>query len=120
MTEKYEPNKDHSGRTAETPTEPLLQRPSPDWGTPRGSESADATVRFERPIKNSVPLGTLVFGLIVLSIGLLMLGQLYLDVVINPAIVTVSILIGAGLIMVVGGIAAVRKGSTTDHTQTKG
>lgn len=116
MTDNQEP-REHEARDHE----PRQEAPAADSAPHTAAAPGTAqTVRFERPIKNTVPLGTLVFGLIVLAIGLLMLGQLYLDVVVNPAIVTVSILIGAGLIMVVGGIAAARKGSTTDHTQTKG
>ncbi|RZU60736.1 hypothetical protein [Zhihengliuella halotolerans] len=89
------------------PTEPITRA-----GTDQPSAAA--------PIKNTVPLGTLIFGLIVFVLGALTLGNQYLDIVVNPAFVTVSILIGAGLIMVVGGISAARRNSTADRTNMKG
>ncbi|GHD13454.1 hypothetical protein [Zhihengliuella salsuginis] len=81
---------------------------------------APAPAPAEIPIKNSVPLGTLIFGLIVLVVGVLLLAHQYLDIVVNPAFVTVSILIGAGLIMVVGGISAARRNTSADRTNMKG
>jgi len=106
------------GDESTRPTEPIES-----FGVDRPTEPitrAGTDQPSPAPIKNTVPLGTLIFGLIVFVLGALTLGNQYLDIVVNPAFVTVSILIGAGLIMVVGGISAARRNSTADRTNMKG
>lgn len=114
------------------PTEPITRAGTDQPSAAPESRAEEAADPFQAPapvpspmpaaapIKNTVPLGTLIFGLIVFVLGALTLGNQYLDIVVNPAFVTVSILIGAGLIMVVGGISAARRNSTADHTNMKG
>ncbi|WP_309081146.1 hypothetical protein [Zhihengliuella sp.] len=68
----------------------------------------------QRPIRRGVPLGTLVFGLASLVVAIALLTNAFLDVAVNPAIVVVLILIGAGAIMVIGGIAATRRRRDVD------
>lgn len=50
------------------------------------------------------PTGTLVLGLIAIVVAILVLGANLLNWTFNPAIVGVSILAGAGFLMIIGGI----------------
>ncbi|GAA3698620.1 hypothetical protein GCM10022377_09530 [Zhihengliuella alba] len=96
----------------EQPARPLQgERP-----TPEGTVGADPAwsppappVPAQRPIKRGIPLGTLVFGLASLVVAVALLANAFLDIAVNPAIVVVLILLGAGAIMVIGGIAATRR-----------
>ncbi|MEE1620590.1 hypothetical protein ACQ3I4_10375 [Zafaria sp. Z1313] len=56
-----------------------------------------------------LPVGTLVFGLVVVAIGLLMLVSLLYSFTLDPAITIVSLVVGAGLLLVIGGIASGRR-----------
>ncbi|GAA3673652.1 hypothetical protein GCM10023081_10000 [Arthrobacter ginkgonis] len=56
-----------------------------------------------------VPVGTLVFGSVVVVLGLLLLGGLLYGFALNPAYVAVGLLVGAGALMIIGGIAAGRR-----------
>lgn len=111
---------------AGAPQDRTPQDPTPQDRAPGAADLAQPPapapnpIPTPAPIKNTVPLGTLIFGLIVFLLGALMLANQYLNIVVNPAFVTVSILIGAGLIMVVGGISAARRNSSADRTNMKG
>lgn len=50
------------------------------------------------------PIGTLVLGLIAIVVAILVLGANLLNWTFDPAIVGVSILAGAGFLMIIGGI----------------
>ena len=56
-----------------------------------------------------VPVGTLVFGSVAVVLGLLLLGGLLYGFALNPAYVAVGLLVGAGALMIIGGIAAGRR-----------
>lgn len=55
------------------------------------------------------PTGTLVFGLILLVVGTLLLAGLLLGFQLNAPLLFVGLLGGAGLVLVVSGIAAARR-----------
>ena len=55
------------------------------------------------------PTGTLVFGLILLVVGALLLAGLLFGIQLNGPLVFIGLLGGAGLILVVSGIAAARR-----------
>ena len=56
-----------------------------------------------------VPVGTLVFGSVAVVLGLLLLAGLLYGFVLDPAYVAVGLLVGAGALMIIGGIAAGRR-----------
>ncbi|QXQ09303.1 hypothetical protein [Paeniglutamicibacter sp. Y32M11] len=55
------------------------------------------------------PTGTLVFGLILLAIGLALLASLLLAFQISAPLLFISLLGGAGVILIISGIAAARR-----------
>jgi len=56
-----------------------------------------------------VPVGTLVFGSVAVVLGLLLLAGLLYGFVLDPAYVAVGLLVGAGALMIIGGVAAGRR-----------
>ena len=56
-----------------------------------------------------VPMGTLVFGLVLVGLGLIFLIGILYGVSLDPGVIAVSILVGAGLLLVVGGLLAGRR-----------
>ena len=61
----------------------------------------------ERPAK--FPTGTLVFGLILLVIGVLLLAGMIFGLELNGPLLFIGLIGGAGLILVISGIAAARR-----------
>ena len=55
------------------------------------------------------PTGTLVFGLILLVVGALLLAGLLFGIQLNGPLLFIGLLGGAGLILVISGIAAARR-----------
>ncbi|WP_411733722.1 hypothetical protein [Paeniglutamicibacter sp.] len=55
------------------------------------------------------PTGTLVFGLILLAIGIALLAGLLLNFQISAPLLFISLLGGAGVILIVAGILAARR-----------
>lgn len=55
------------------------------------------------------PTGTLVFGLILLAIGIALLAGLLLNFHISAPLLFISLLGGAGVILIVAGILAARR-----------
>lgn len=55
------------------------------------------------------PTGTLIFGLILLSIGLALIAGLLLNFQISAPMLFISLVAGAGLILVIAGILAARR-----------
>lgn len=55
------------------------------------------------------PTGTLVFGLILLVVGVLLLAGLIFGLQLNGPLLFIGLIGGAGLILVVSGIAAARR-----------
>lgn len=55
------------------------------------------------------PTGTLVFGLILLIVGVLLLAGLLFGFQLNAPLLFISLLGGAGLILIISGITAARR-----------
>lgn len=55
------------------------------------------------------PTGTLVFGLILLVVGVLLLAGLLFGLQLNGPLLFIGLIGGAGLILVISGIAAARR-----------
>lgn len=55
------------------------------------------------------PTGTLVFGLILLIVGVLLLAGLLLGFQLNAPLLFISLVGGAGLILIISGITAARR-----------
>jgi hypothetical protein len=64
--------------------------------------TADTVARTRRPVR----VRTVVFGLVLLAISVVSLVALLTDVRVDDGVVSVSLLIGAGIALVAGGVAA--------------
>ncbi|WP_372697017.1 hypothetical protein [Arthrobacter sp. JSM 101049] len=110
-------------------TEPLHPRPS-DPAQPREPEEtagttnpqggwdspAPAPVVEPEPVeRRGVPLGTLVFGLVVVAVGLLILVSVFYDISLSGSAVAIAVFLGAGLVLVIGGLVAARRSSGTNQ-----
>lgn len=62
-----------------------------------------------------VPLGTLVFGLVVVTLGLLILVSVLYDITLSGSAVAIALFLGAGLVLVIGGLVAARRSSRTNR-----
>ncbi|GER21565.1 hypothetical protein NCCP1664_00620 [Zafaria cholistanensis] len=71
--------------------------------------SEHPTPETRGPASPRVPVGTLVFGSVAVVLGLLLLGGLLFELVLDPAYVAVGLLVLAGASMIIGGIAAGRR-----------
>ncbi|MET1034790.1 MAG: hypothetical protein ABWX68_06110 [Arthrobacter sp.] len=61
------------------------------------------------PTAMRVPMGTLVFGLVLVGLGLIVLVGILYGVSLDPGVIAVSVLVGSGLLLVVGGLLAGRR-----------
>ena len=73
------------------------------------SEHIPATDTAHDDAPERVPMGTLVFGLVLVVLGLLLLAGLLYGFSLDPALVAIGFAVGAGLILVVGGLVAGRR-----------
>lgn len=62
---------------------------------------------LDKPTK--FPTGTLVFGLILLVVGVLLLAGLLFGFQLNAPLLFISLVGGAGLILIISGIAAAQR-----------
>lgn len=67
----------------------------------------ETTALPEEPVR--FPVGTLVFGLVLVLIGALLLVSLLTGFTFNPGMLAIGVLVAAGLALVIGGIAASRR-----------
>lgn len=88
-------------RRSDTPAAPTTAKES-GAGAGSGTDTSDPTAM-------RVPMGTLVFGLVLVGLGLIFLVGILYGVSLDPGVVAVSILVGAGLLLVVGGLLAGRR-----------
>lgn len=63
-----------------------------------------------------VPLGTLVFGLVVVALGLLILVSVLYDITLSGSAVAIALFLGAGLVLIIGGLVAARRSSGTSRS----
>ena len=73
------------------------------------SEHTPTTDTTHNEAPERVPMGTLVFGLVLVVLGLLLLAGLLYGFSLDPALTAIGFLVGAGLILVVGGLVAGRR-----------
>lgn len=88
-------------RRSDTPAAPTTAKES-GAGAGSGTDTSDPTAM-------RVPMGTLVFGLVLVGLGLIFLVGILYGVSLDPGVIAVSILVGAGLLLVVGGLFAGRR-----------
>lgn len=95
-----------------------MSNPAPAPGTPGQHPVEDTTTAGAGPA-GSAParVGTVVWGLVVLAFAVLIaVSQLGL-VALNGTYVLIGLMIGAGAALVVGGLAAARKGDNEPTTR---
>jgi hypothetical protein len=56
-----------------------------------------------------IPIGTLVFGLVVMALGLIFLIGLFYDITFSAGAIAISLVVGAGVLLIVGGLGAGRR-----------
>lgn len=83
------------------------------WDVP--AEAYGASPVPDEP--RGVPLGTLVFGLVVVALGLLILVSVFYDITLSGSAVAISLFLGAGLVLVIGGLVAARRSSGSTPTR---
>ncbi|GAA4361890.1 hypothetical protein [Paeniglutamicibacter cryotolerans] len=69
--------------------------------------TAESPALPEEPVR--FPVGTLVFGLVLVLVGALLLVSLLTGFTFNPGMLAICVLVAAGLVLVIGGIAASRR-----------
>lgn len=69
--------------------------------------SPETPLTYEEPV--GFPVGTLVFGLILVLIGAVLLTSLLTGFTFNPGLLAIGLLVVAGLVLIIGGIAASRR-----------
>lgn len=93
------------------PTMPIdATGPPPFTNAPDPAEEPPPVVQENQ----GMPLGTFVFGLVVMAIGLLVLVSTLYDITLSGSTVAIIVFLGAGLLLIVGGIVAARRSSRTD------
>lgn len=65
------------------------------------------------PENHGMPLGTFVLGLVVMAIGLLILVSVFYNITLSGSTVAIVLFLGAGLVLIVGGLVAARRSSRT-------
>ena len=102
-----------TGRTSAGPGTPGTPRRSETPSTTPASGGSGAAVGSgadtSDPTAMRVPMGTLVFGLVLVGLGLIFLVGILYGVTLDPGVIAVSVLVGAGLLLVVGGLLAGRR-----------
>lgn len=71
-------------------------------------DGGDATEADTADVRR-FPVGTLVFGLVLVAVGLIMLAGILYGLTLDPAVIAVGIVVGAGLLLIVGGLVAGRR-----------
>lgn len=117
----HEPEQDPEASQPEHPTRPIgaSEHPTTPIGTtgPAPSTKAPAPAEDAPPVvqeNQGMPLGTFVFGLVVMAIGLLVLVSVLYNVTLSGSTVAIIVFLGAGLVLIVGGLVAARRSSRTD------
>ena len=70
------------------------------------------------PENQGMPLGTFVFGLVVMAIGLLILVSVFYNITLSGSTVAIILFLGAGLVLIVGGLVAARRSSRTHPSRS--
>ncbi|MDN6332050.1 MAG: hypothetical protein L0J58_05825, partial [Micrococcaceae bacterium] len=83
---------------------------------PAAAPGEEAPLVAEEP--QGMPLGTFVFGLVVLAVGLLILVSVLYGITLSGSTVAIILFLGAGLVLVVGGLVAARRASRTHPSRS--
>lgn len=99
----------HSAGGPRTPTGDV---PESAWQEIPGDFAAEPYGAIPVPDEpRGVPLGTLVFGLVVVALGLLILVSVFYDITLSGSAVAIALFLGAGLVLIIGGLVAARRSS---------
>lgn len=129
-TAHHEPHRPDSSEAADateqTPLPPATPKawdaPPAEGAAPEGSDTAAFSVdgpdlAAPAPAEHrGAPLGTLVFGLVVVALGLLILVSVFYSITLSGGTVAIALFLGAGLFLVVGGIIAARRSARTGRS----
>ncbi|MGP5071815.1 hypothetical protein ACTXI0_05345 [Arthrobacter rhombi] len=111
----HEPEQGPVESQPEQPTRPIGPPEHPT--TPIGSTGPLGVPAEEAPPmapeNHGMPLGTFVFGLVVMAIGLLILVSVFYNITLSGSTVAIVLFLGAGLVLIVGGLVAARRSSRT-------
>lgn len=95
-----------------------IQRGEPAYAADTEASTSDGTfgttdTTENEPVARKVPVGTLVFGLVLVAVGLILLAGILYGLTLDPGVVAVGIVVGAGLLLIVGGLVAGRRSAGT-------
>ncbi|MBM6620226.1 TIGR04086 family membrane protein [Micrococcaceae bacterium RIT802] len=94
------------------PRTPIGDVPESAWQQTPGDSPAEPYGAMPVPDEpRGVPLGTLVFGLVVVALGLLILVSVFYDITLSGSAVAIALFLGAGLVLIIGGLVAARRSS---------
>lgn len=100
---------------SEHPTMPIGSTwPAPYAKAPGSAEEPPPVVEANQ----GMPLGTFVFGLVVMAVGLLILVSVLCNVTLSGSTVAIILFLGAGLVLIVGGLVAARRSSRTNPSRS--
>ncbi|MGP5163486.1 hypothetical protein ACTXOR_03120 [Arthrobacter rhombi] len=116
----HEPEQGPEESQPEQPTRPIGPPEHPT--TPIGSTGPLGVPAEEAPPmapeNHGMPLGTFVFGLVVMAIGLLILVSVFYNITLSGSTVAIILFLGAGLVLIGGGLVAARRSSRTHPTRS--
>lgn len=108
---------DHPTERLDTPApdtraEPLAAPSGSAWPDAAAYVPPDGPATADLPAEpRTVPMGTLVFGLVVVALGLLILVSIFYGITLSGSAVAISLFLGAGLVLIIGGLVAARRSS---------